>query len=162
MRRNPAPGGPAHLVIAPSTIHDFGCFTTLPLKKGATVVEYTGEIISVAEADRRYEESDHTFLFGLSDGKRVIDGNGVAAFINHSCDPNCESEEVDGRIWIVALRDIAAGEELSYDYCIYDGDGHAPCRCGAMNCRGSMYAEKKRRRKKPARKSSRARSRKKR
>jgi SET domain-containing protein len=135
-------------VIAPSRIHSFGCYTTLPIKKGAQVVEYTGEVVSVEEADRRYEESDHTFLFGLSDGKGVIDGNGVAAFINHSCDGNCETEEVDGHIWIVALRDIAAGEELSYDYCMYDGDGNAPCNCGAPKCRGTMYVKKPKRRSK--------------
>lgn len=151
MTRRPITTGLSRLIIAPSQIHAFGCYTTAPIAKGTCVVEYTGEVISVREADRRYEETDHTFLFGLSDGKRVIDGNGVAAFINHSCDGNCETEEVDGRIWIVAVRDIDAGEELSYDYCMYDGDGHAPCNCGAPKCRGTMYV-KQRKRRKPSRK----------
>ncbi len=71
----------------------------------------------------------------------MIDGDGVAAFINHCCDPNCEADEIDGRVWIIALRDIAADEELSYDYNLYDGDDDAPCRCGAENCRGSLYSE---------------------
>ena len=145
MRKHKTATDPAHLVIGPSKIHSFGCFTTQPIGKGENVVEYTGEVLSVKEADARYEENDHTFLFGLSDGKRVIDGNGVAAFINHSCDGNCETEEVDGHIWIVAIRDIEAGEELTYDYCMYDGDGNAPCNCGAPNCRGTMYRKRQRR-----------------
>ena len=140
------PTGLSHLIVSPSQIHSFGCYTTEPIAKGTYIVEYSGEVISVKEADRRYEENDHTFLFGLSDGKRVIDGNGVAAFINHSCQGNCETEEIDGRIWIVATRDIAAGEELSYDYCMYDGDGNAPCNCGAPNCRGTMYRKRRKRR----------------
>jgi SET domain-containing protein len=127
------------LLIRSSKIHAAGCFTTAPLPKGAYIVEYTGELITAVEADRRYADSDHTLLFGLSDGETVIDGRGLAAFINHSCEPNCEPDEIDGRIWIVALRDIAAGEELTYDYNLYDGDGHAPCNCGAKHCRGTMY-----------------------
>jgi SET domain-containing protein len=93
----------------------------------------------------------------------VIDGTGIAAFINHSCDPNCEIDEIKGRIWIFALRDIKAGEELTYDYNLYDGDDDAPCHCGAANCRGTLYTEeelakKKRRaaRKKSSKKSRRA------
>jgi SET domain-containing protein len=73
----------------------------------------------------------------------VIDGEGAAAFINHSCDANCEADEIKGRVWIIAARDIEAGEELTYDYNLYDGDldDPSPCFCGAKNCRGSMYSE---------------------
>jgi SET domain-containing protein len=62
-------------------------------------------------------------------------------FLNHSCEPNCETDEVDGRVWIMAIRNIAAGEELVYDYNLYDGDDDpATCNCGAAKCRGSMYS----------------------
>ena len=58
----------------------------------------------------------------------------MAMFINHSCDPNCETEEKDGRVWIRAIRNIAPGEEITYDYCLYDGgDDEAVCNCGAAN-----------------------------
>ena len=127
------------LVIRSSRIHAAGCYTTSKIRKGAYIVEYTGPRLTNEQGDAIYEGLDHTFLFGLSDGKTVIDGHGIAAFINHSCDPNCETDEVDGRVWIVAARNIAAGEELTYDYNLYDGDGDAPCFCGAKNCRGSMY-----------------------
>ena len=137
------------LVIRKSPIHASGCFTTEAIKKGTFIVEYTGERISVAEADRRYKGKDHTYLFGLGTGDQVIDGDGVAAFINHSCDGNCETDEVDGRVWIIAARKIAAGEELTYDYNLYDGDGHAPCRCGSTDCRGTMYEEPPKKRRKP-------------
>jgi uncharacterized protein len=79
----------------------------------------------------------------MDDGKTVIDGFGMAAFVNHSCQPNCETDEIDKRIWIIALRDIAAGEELTYDYNIYDAEPgeEPPCRCGAGACRGTMCSE---------------------
>ncbi len=137
------------LIVRSSAIHAAGCYTTTPIAKGTRVVEYTGPVIDKEEADRRYEDKPITYLFGIGDGSKVIDGHGIAMFINHSCDANCETEEIDGRVWIMAIRDIAAGEELCYDYCLYDGgDEDAPCNCGAKKCRGSMYsAEELRRRK---------------
>jgi SET domain-containing protein len=130
------------LVIRRSRIHAAGCYTRSSIKKGTFVVEYIGRRITVKEADALYDNCPRTYLFGLSDGKHVIDGDGVAAFINHSCDPNCEADEINGHIWIIAIRDIHAGEELTYDYNLYDGDkdDQAPCSCGAPNCRGSMYS----------------------
>ena len=129
------------LIIRSSRIHAAGCYTSSKIRKGTYIVEYTGPRLTNEQGDAIYDGLEHTYLFGLSDGKTVIDGHGTAAFINHSCDPNCETDEVDGRVWIVAARDIAAGEELTYDYNLYDGEGDAPCFCGAANCRGSMYEE---------------------
>jgi SET domain-containing protein len=69
----------------------------------------------------------------------------MAMYINHSCDPNCETEEDEqGKVWIMSMRDIAAGEELTYDYLLYEGDGDAPCSCGSEMCRGSFYSPKER------------------
>jgi uncharacterized protein len=61
-------------------------------------------------------------------------------FVNHSCSPNCEIDEIDGRIFIRTRRNLKAGEELTYDYWLYDGDDEAPCHCGSKRCRGSMYS----------------------
>jgi len=69
-----------------------------------------------------YADTEVTYLFGMDDGDTIIDGFGTAAFVNHCCDPNCETDELRRRIWIIALRDIEAGEELTYDYNLYDGD----------------------------------------
>ena len=131
------------IVVHPSRIHAYGCYTTEPIQKAATVIEYTGPRLTVDEADTLYENSPRTYLFGLEDGKQVIDGDGLAAFINHSCDPNCEPDEINGRVFIFAIRDIKAGEELTYDYNLYDGelDDVAPCSCRSQNCRRSMYSE---------------------
>ena len=106
-------------------------------------MEYTGPRMTKDEGNDRYKGRDETYLFGLGDGKVVIDGNGIASFINHSCDPNCEPDDVGDRMYIFALRDIQAGEELTYEYNLYDGDDDdlAPCYCGAKNCRGTMYSE---------------------
>ena len=129
------------LIIRSSSIHAAGCYATSAIAKGSQVVEYTGPRITKAEADARYENSPTTYLFGIGDGSMVIDGHGTAMFINHSCDPNCETDEQDGRVWIVALRKIAPGEELTYDYNLYDGDeDDARCNCGAKNCRRTMYS----------------------
>ena len=110
------------LIIRSSAIHAAGCYTTAPIKSGARVVEYTGPRISKEAADEKYQNSPTTYLFGLGDGEIVIDGHGTAMFINHSCDPNCETDEIKGRVWIRAIRNIGANEELTYDYNLYDGD----------------------------------------
>jgi uncharacterized protein len=129
------------LMIRSSSIHAAGCYTTSPIAKGVQVVEYTGPRITKQEADARFRNSPTTYLFGIGDGSTVIDGHGTAMYINHSCDPNCETEELDGRVWVMSLRAIAPGEELTYDYNLYDGDeDDARCYCGARNCRHTMYS----------------------
>ena len=78
-------------------------------------------------------------------------GGNEARYINHSCDPNCETMVEDRRVFIEALRTIQAGEELSYDYQIQREPGDPPeidqifgCRCGAASCRGTMLLPEKR------------------
>jgi SET domain-containing protein len=138
-RKKPGP----RLAIRRSRIDSEGVYTTEPITKGAFVVEYSGPRLTVKQADDLYDGDYQTYLFGLSNGRHVIDGEGVAAFINHSCDPNCEADEIRGRVLINAIRDIKAGEELTYDYSLYNGDleDEAVCACGSANCRGSMYSE---------------------
>jgi uncharacterized protein len=138
------------LIIRSSDIHAAGCYATSAIRKDARVVEYTGPRISPERADEIYDGRSTTYLFGLRNGKQIIDGHGVAMFINHSCDPNCETDEIDGRVWIMALRTIQAGEELTYDYMLYDGaeDDPAPCFCGSEKCRGTMYSPEEIRRQK--------------
>jgi SET domain-containing protein len=131
-----------------SSVHGRGVFTTAPIRKGARIIEYTGQRIpwsSVADD----AEDGHTFLFGINDGADVIDptvdGN-EARWINHSCEPNCEAIEDDrGRVFIHALRYICPGEELFYDYQLEidnpitdETKNDSRCSCGADNCRGTM------------------------
>jgi SET domain-containing protein len=140
------------LMIRSSSIHAAGCYTTRAIKKGARVCEYDGPRFTKDEADERYKDRDITYLFSCGEeDDRVIDGFGTAMFINHSCDPNCESVNANGRIFVIAIRDIAAGEELTYEYNLYDSDDvHQNCYCGARECRGTMFSkdEVKRRAKK--------------
>ena len=138
------------LVVRPSKIHETGCYTLEPIKNSERIIEYTGPILTVEEADALYQNSEKTYLYGLDDEKHVIDGKGVAAFINHSCDPNCEIDEIEGRVWISAIRDIEAGEELFYDYSLYNGelDDLSPCYCGTKACRGTLYSEEEMERRK--------------
>jgi uncharacterized protein len=114
------------------------------------VLEYTGERITKEEGDRRYEGRSFTYLFGVGNGDVVIDGHSMAMFINHSCKPNCEIDETKGRIFVKTVRNLKAGEELTYDYWLYDGDDEAPCYCGARSCRGSMYSPEEMKRMKRA------------
>jgi uncharacterized protein len=150
-----------------SRVHGRGVFALRKIRKGTTIIEYLGDVITNDEADTRYEDKDprdnHTFLFTI-DAKRVIDAgvNGnEARFINHGCDPNCQSTGLRKRIWIEAIRTIRPGEELNYDYQITrdkddppDADKIFACRCGAENCRGSMLEPRKkpRKAKKPVKK----------
>jgi SET domain-containing protein len=128
------------LILQESRIHSCGCYTTTAIRKGTLVVEYIGERLSNEQADDLYDDVPMTYLFGLDSGKHVVDGYGVAAFINHSCQPNCETDIIAGHVWVIALRDIKPGEELTYDYCLFDGEDDAPCYCRMPKCRGSMYS----------------------
>ncbi len=134
-----------------SPLHGKGVFALRSIPRGRRVIEYLGERVSHREADRRYDDKDandnHTFLF-IVDGRTVIDagvdGND-ARFVNHACEPNCESVIEDRRVFIEALRTIKPGEELTYDYQIQREDDDPPdvdevfaCRCGFAGCRGSM------------------------
>jgi hypothetical protein len=131
------------IIVKSSSLHGAGVYTTAPIAKGTRVLEYTGPRLTRKQTDGMYSDNEVTYLFTMDDNETVIDGFGMAAFVNHSCDPNCESDQIDNRIYIIALRDLAAGEELLYDYCLWDGepDDEAPCYCGSVNCRGTMYSE---------------------
>lgn len=138
-----------------SPVHGSGVFARRKIPAGTRIIEYDGARISHKEADRRHptnpDDPFHTFFFVVSSGK-VIDGNdngNDARWINHACDPNCDSEEGSGgkRVYIVAKRDIARGEELNYDYGLVMEDkitktlrSQYACRCGSANCRGTMLA----------------------
>src|SRR3984957_12971751 len=128
------------LAVRPSPIHSVGVYTSKPIRKGTRVVEYEGERITAEEADRRYEGVSRTYLYGLDDGKTVIDGHGLGAYLNHSCNPNCQVDEIKGRVWIFAISDFAAGEGLVWDYNLYDGDDPAPSHRGSSKFRGTMYS----------------------
>ncbi|MBV8806774.1 MAG: SET domain-containing protein-lysine N-methyltransferase [Sinobacteraceae bacterium] len=148
-----------------SNVHGLGVFATQRIAKGTRIIEYVGERVSHAEADRRYEEKDandsHTFLF-IVDKKTVIDagvdGND-ARFFNHSCDPNCESTVTNKRVYIESIRDIEPGDELTYDYQIQREDDDPDnidevfaCRCGFAQCRGTMLWPTERKPKRKAKK----------
>jgi len=141
------------LIVRSSDLHAAGVFATTRISKGEQVVEYTGPRISQSEGSRLYDDRPITYLFALDDPELLIDGHGTAAFINHSCDPNCETEEIDGHVWICAIRNIQPGEEITYDYNLFDGEGDAPCYCGSKRCRGTLYSrEEIRRREREAKK----------
>jgi SET domain-containing protein len=140
-----------------SGIHGRGVFALEDIAAGETLIEYVGEIISWKEALRRHphdpNDPNHTFYFHIDDG-RIIDalyGGNSSRWINHSCDPNCEADEVEGRVFIKALRNIKAGEELNYDYGLVIDEPYTkklkaeyPCWCGSKNCRGTLLAPKRR------------------
>jgi hypothetical protein len=131
------------LIVRSSAIHAAGVFTLERIPKGKLIAQYTGTRMKHDDADTLYNERPYTYLFGVGDGTYVVDGFSMAMYLNHSCAPNCETEEdEDEGVWIRAIRDIKAGEELVYDYCLYDGEGDAPCTCGVEKCRGTMYSPK--------------------
>jgi SET domain-containing protein len=130
------------LIIRSSAIHAAGCYTTRPIRAGVRLCEYDGPRMTKAIADARYAGRFVTYLFACG-SDTVIDGFGTAMFFNHSCNPNCETEQdARGRIFICAMRDIAPGEELTYEYNLYDSDEDAQdCFCLAPNCRGTMFSD---------------------
>jgi SET domain-containing protein len=142
-----------------SGVHGKGVFALVDLAEGETLIEYVGEVISWPEAQSRHPHDpahpNHTFYFHV-DEERVIDalyGGNSSRWINHACAPNCEAEEEKGRVFIKALRNIPAGEELNYDYGLMIDERYTaklkaqyPCWCGSANCRGTLLAPKRGRR----------------
>jgi hypothetical protein len=146
----------AHVAVETSPVHGKGVFARRHMAAGETVIEYVGEMISMAEAIARHphdpSDPNHTFYFQLDD-ERVIDavrdGND-SRWINHSCRPNCVPDEVKGRIFIKTRRPVFRGEELTFDYGLVSDEpmsdalkARYACRCGANKCRGTMLATQK-------------------
>lgn len=138
-----------------SGIHGRGVFAKKDIPKGVRVIEYVGEKITKKESEKRADEqlkrsNNHkdgggVYIFEL-DKKYDIDGDvewNIARLINHSCNPNCETEDNDSFIWIISLREIKKGEEITYNYG-YDLEDYKnhPCRCGSEKCMGYIAAEK--------------------
>ena len=161
-KKAPAPFKPSvgrRIQTRRSGVHGKGVFALQDIPEGEMIIEYTGEVISWKEALRRHphdpSDPNHTFYFHIDDG-HVIDGKvtgNAAKWINHACAPNCEADEQDGRVFIKALRNIAAGEELNYDYGLIIDERYTkklkaefPCWCGAKSCRGTLLAPKGRKR----------------
>ncbi len=133
-----------------SPIHNVGVYTNKDIAKGARFIEYVGEKITMKEAARRVDASQEihnsnqasgaVYIFELN-SRYSIDGNvpyNTARHINHSCDPNAKTDVIQGKIWIIALRDIKAGEEITYNYGYDFSDDYKthPCRCGSDKCVG--------------------------
>jgi hypothetical protein len=127
-----------------------------PVTAGQLVIEYVGEVINEEEKERRLQhhaqytpDDKNMYIMELGKGE-YIDARfkgSVSRFINHSCDPNCHLVKwnVKGinRIAITALHDIAAGEELSYDYQFHTKQAMEwKCHCKSKNCRGTMAPER--------------------
>jgi SET domain-containing protein len=144
--------GRRRISVRRSGVHGRGVFALVDIAEGEAIIEYRGEVISWDEAIARFERAGadaHTFLFDLGDSQVIDGGHGgnSARWINHGCEPNCESIETDGRIVIWSLRPIAAGDELFIDYALIAEAGLSPteqarhsCRCAAAACRGTMLA----------------------
>lgn len=138
-----------HYKIASSGIHNRGIFAKTDIKRGTEIIQYLGKKVTKKQgdliADRCIEKSKKSKVFGavylFSLNKRYdLDGNvkwNPARYINHSCSPNCDSENIDGEIWIKATKDIKKGEELSYNYGYgwKEREDH-PCKCSSDNCVG--------------------------
>jgi SET domain-containing protein len=136
----------SYVLVKDSGIHGKGGFAKKIILKDTIIIEYVGEKISNEEAEKREEINSikgETYIFDLDDFCiDGADGGNESIYINHSCDPNCWIQKMNSRIFIVAKRDIQAGEELAYDYA-YAADGvtRNPCMCRSENCREVIEKE---------------------
>ncbi|MFA6288138.1 MAG: SET domain-containing protein-lysine N-methyltransferase [Opitutaceae bacterium] len=140
-----------------SAIHGRGLYASKAIPSGTKIIEYLGERITKVESERREElrlekakrggDDGCVYIFELNK-RHDLDGSmawNTARLINHSCEGNCESQKIRGRIWIMALRDIEEGEELTFDYGfgVENWRSH-PCRCGTAKCVGYIVAKTQR------------------
>ncbi len=144
------------LIHRTSRIHGSGVFAAAPIDRNERLIEYRGERLPPQVADARHlrfdHESAHTFLLSVNEEitfDATFTGN-MTRWINHSCGPNCEAVEEDGRIFIESRKPIAPGEEITYDYGFILNERHTPsakrhyqCICGSNGCRGTMLAGKR-------------------
>ena len=152
-----SPASGRRIQVRKSGVHGKGVFALQPIKRGEHIIEYLGQVISWAEAERRHPhnpaEPNHTFYFHVDD-QHVIDANvagNAARWFNHACRPNCKADQTeDGRVNIRALKNLKAGDELFYDYGLVVDERYTPklkkeyeCRCGHFSCRGTMLAPKR-------------------
>tara|TARA_Y100001936_G_C15990483_1_gene622049 strand:- start:830 stop:1279 length:450 start_codon:yes stop_codon:yes gene_type:complete len=133
--------------IKKSKIDKNGLYANQNIKKGVRIIEYKGKIISTKKSETcsKFDNDKAIYLFNIN--KRYdLDGDfkfNIARLINHSCDPNCEVFGKGLKVWVYAMRDIKAGEELSYDYGFsFDKDfKNYPCKCKSKNCVGYIVRE---------------------
>jgi len=116
-----------------SKLHGYGVYATERIAKNRRIIDYAGELVRTrdcAERETRYlaEGCIWTFRVNRTWSRDAAVGGNIARFINHACRPNCWFEIADQTIWIRASRNIAAGEELTYDYMTV-GDHTIKCRC---------------------------------
>ncbi|MEM9026060.1 MAG: SET domain-containing protein-lysine N-methyltransferase [Verrucomicrobiota bacterium] len=125
-----------------SDIHGTGIFARRPIADGERVVEYFGKRILSSQVSRR---SDGRVYCIALDEDYVIDGDSSknpARFANYSCAANCNFEKQDDRLFIIADREIAAGEEITVDYGWgLEGLLKNKCTCGTPSCFGFIVSE---------------------
>ena len=133
-----------YITVRKSGIHSTGIFAKMDIPNGTRILEYVGEKVTHAEADRR--TNDRIFAFILNK-RYCIDGDtdyNIAKYVNHSCDPNSEVDIIRGHIWTIAVKDIKKGEEITYNY-NFDFDKEDfkehPCHCGSERCIGYILDE---------------------
>jgi len=134
-----------------SNIDKRGLYASKNIKTGEKIIEYIGRLISKKEAETnsKFDNKKDIYLFNINE-KWDLDGDyrwNTARLINHSCNPNCEVEGKGLKLWIVAIKDIKKGEELSYDYGFsYSKEDlkNFVCRCGSKKCCGYIVRESSR------------------
>ena len=149
-----------YILVGSSGIHRHGVFAKKDIPKGTRIAEYVGikvpkEIGTMIETEtfNRYKDDKEnhaaTYMFEI-DENWDLDGDipdNDPKYINHSCDPNCEVDIIEGRIWIDSIKDIKKGEEITYNYGFEISEKnphdfkHHPCKCGSKNCVGYILAE---------------------
>ncbi len=138
-----------------SKVHGNGIFALASIKKNTKIIEYIGEKILRSEGNKRSEKRIKKYLNSKTEGsvyifelnsRYDIDGSPLynkARYINHSCNPNCEVDIIDNKIWISSIKNIKESEELTYDYGYeFDKEDYKDhtCQCGSKNCIGFIIS----------------------
>ena len=116
------------IVVNDSAIHSRGVFTTQACPKDAPLFRVDGRLLTQHEAEYCEREENNYYIYRLADDQFIdASQHPFGRYVNHSCDPNLETAVIDGGLFLVAARDIEAGEELTLDY--EYPEIYALCRC---------------------------------
>ena len=122
--------------IVKNTENGLGVFANKDFKKGEKIIDFRGNFYTGEELPTPYDEFEDHYL-QIGDNLYMGPSGDIDDFFNHSCDPNSGLKINSKKVFLIAIKDIKKGDEITWDYSttIDEDDWEMDCNCGSKNCR---------------------------